>query len=230
MDTSATSNAFQFNIPVEGARVKKHQVIAMHLIAAFLLIVMGIVTFITPIAIGIAQTDNSHVAKASLSWINWSGLIIALFGLVLIIANVFFNKKVIQAKTNLVMRIIEIIIFIAILVYSILNKWYLPAAYSGAALLGIIIAYYLEKAGSQTQYLHLDKNGIKIPGTGRTLTLAWHQVRKVIVKHNLITIDCTNNKLFQLTFDKTALQNKEQFEEFVHQNILANEQKRPDDW
>lgn len=230
MSQTTITDTIAFHIPTEGGRVKKHQVTAMHLIAAFLLVVMGIITFVTPIAIGVANADNQTSAKATLSIINWLGLAVAAFGLSLILITIFFNKKVIQTKANFPLRVLEIIVFIAILAYSLMNKWYLPAAYSGAALAGILIAYFLEKSGTEKRFIHADKSGIKIPGTGRSLFFKWQELKRVIIKHNLITIDCTNNKLYQLTFDKTAFNDENSFTEYCLQKIEENKHKQQEDW
>jgi len=224
-----TSASSEFTIPISGSKVKKHQVTAMHLIAGFLLIVMGLVTFVTPYAVGIIRPAINNPQKPDVSVINYLGLAYALFGLVLIIITTFFNKKVIQTKANFPLRIIEIIAFLSILFYSLLQKWYLPAAYSGAALMGIILAYFLEKSGHSPQSILINERGIKIPG--RSGNILWQNIKAVIFKHNVITIDCKDNKLFQYTFFKETIINYiPAIESFSRKSIEDKAHLSIEDW
>lgn len=226
---SNTTDYQEFKIPVAGNKVKKHQVTAMHLIAGFLLIVMGLITFVTPYALGVIHSSANPVQKPQLTFINFSGLAYALFGLLLIIITTFFNKKVIQTKANFPLRILEIIAFLSILFYSLIQKWYLPAAYSGAALTGIILAYFLEKSGQAPRFILINERGIKIPG--RNGDILWQNIKAVIFRHNVITVDCKDNKLFQLTFFKETINEKlPLIETFAKKNIETKAHLYQEDW
>ncbi len=211
-----------YQILLEGRQIKRNQVTGMHIMAGLLLLVMGLITWMVPNAVKQQQFD----------FLNWTGLAYALFGLFIIIVCIFFNKKIIQTNANFVLRITEIIALALILSYSLFQKWYLPAAYSGAALIGIALAYYWEKKGKQKKLATFNDNGVEVPGLGRKSKIAWQDLTRVLLRHNILTIDCKDNKLFQLVVapENRATVNKEEFENYCKANIQAKEHLYKADW
>lgn len=181
-----------YQIILEGKQIKKNQVTGMHMMAGLLLIVMGFLTWLVP----------NGVKQEQFAFLNYVGLGYLSFGILIIIICIFFNKKVIQTRGNDVLRVLEFISLGAILIYALVQQWYMPAGYSAAALIGITLALYWEKAGKLTRKATFDDEGIQIPRFGRNSELAWQDISRVILKHNILTIDCNNNKLFQFSVDK----------------------------
>ncbi|WP_118974036.1 hypothetical protein [Taibaiella koreensis] len=210
-----------YQILLEGKQVKKNQVTGMHLMAGFLLLIMGLFTWLVPNA----------VKQAEFNFLNNIGLLYAAFGFALLIISVFFNKKIIQSPANFGLRIAEILLFISILAYSFIRKWYLPAAYSGAALLGIILAYYWERNGKKTRRAVFNDKGIFVTGLGRKSDMTWQDIKKVMLRHKVLTIDCKDNKLFQINVDhgQEAI-NQEDFEAYCHIQIEAKKHLYKEDW
>lgn len=211
-----------YQIVLEGKQVKKNQVTGMHLMAGFLLLVMGFLTWIVP----------NSVKQQEFDFLNAIGIGYALFGLAIIIICIFFNKKIIQSPANFVLRIMEVLSLAPILLYSLLQEWYLPAAYSGAALLGIILAYYWEKNGKKSRIAIFNDAGVKVQGLGRKSEIAWQDLTRVLLRHHVLTLDCKDNKLFQLNLERSQSTtiNREDFEAYCKIQIEAKKHLYRADW
>jgi hypothetical protein len=212
-----------YKIPLEGKQVKKNQVTGMHLMAGFLLIVMGMFTWLVP----------NDIKQEEFIFLNWAGLSYAFLGIAIVIICIFFNKRIIQTKANFTLRILEVCALTLVLIYSLMQKWYLPAGYSGAALLGIILAFYWEKSGKQSRVATVHDDGLHIPRLGRNNLLLWQDINRVLFRHNILTIDCKDNRLIQLTVENTSpngIVNKEEFEQYCYKKIEEKKDLRKEDW
>ena len=210
-----------YQIILEGKQLRKNQVTGMHLMAAFLLIVMGFLTWLVP----------NDVKQEEFAFLNWVGLGYSFFGLAILVICIFFNKKIIQSKANLALRLLEVLSLAPILIYSLVQEWYLPAGYSAAALLGIVLAFYWEKSGKQSRKAIFDESGVQIPRLGRDSELDWDEVSRVLLKHNILTIDCYNNKLFQFSVEANSQTvDKEIFNRFCLNQIKLKSNSNKKDW
>lgn len=223
MDSSNSTQIKEtaYTLPVEGSRVKKNQVTGMHLMAGLLLVVMGLLTWSVP----------DEIKQAEFSFLNGAGLAYALFGIVLLIIAIFFNKKIIQTKAGFVLRIIEILALLPIFIYALQQKWYLPATYSGATLAGILFAYFWEKSGTKPRYIYIDKSGINLQQFAGSKKVDWANVSRVLLRHNILTIDCKDNKLMQFTVLPEHMElDKETFEQHCAQLIEDNAHRHQKEW
>ncbi|PSK94368.1 hypothetical protein [Taibaiella chishuiensis] len=223
MDLSNSTQAQEINytLPVEGSRVKRNQVTGMHLMAGLLLVVMGLLTWAVP----------NQVKQAEFAFLNQAGIAYAIFGVLLLIITIFFNKKIVQTKAGLVLRIIEILALLPIFIYALQNKWYLPATYSGATLAGILFAYFWEKSGTKPRYIFIDKNGINLQQFAGSKKIAWPDVTRVLLRHHILTIDCRDNRLMQYKVLPEQLSiEKESFEQNCAQLIRDHEHLHQKDW
>ena len=210
-----------YQVILEGKQIKRNQVTGMHLMAGFLLIVMGLLTWLVP----------NSVKQQEFAFLNYAGLAIALLGVIIVFVCIFLNKKIIQTKANLVLRILEISSLALILLYSLYQKWYLPAGYSAVALLGIILAFYWEKTGKRNRVAIFSDSGVHIPGLGKDTDLPWQAVKQILLRHNILTVDCMNNKLYQLLLaEQTTDINKEEFETFCRFQIEAKKHLYKTEW
>lgn len=212
-------------------KVKRNQVVAFHLIAAIILMIMGFITFVTPFSLNIYQAGKENTQFVEMNWVHYVGLLISLIGLSIIIITIFFNRRFIQDKKNLIIRIIEILCFLPILAYCLYNKWYLPATYSGAALIGICLAYIFEKNQEKNRIIEINNQGILLKTSSKNTKWNWEELEHFIIKHNVLTLRTTDKKLFQFIF----LINKEVDYPKINQFAIDNIQKaipnrRNDDW
>lgn len=212
----------EYQVLLEGKQVKKNQVTGMHLMAGFLLLVMGFITWLVP----------DKVKQEQQLLLNIAGILCSLFGLSIVFISIFLNKRIIQGKGNFILRIAEAGVLGAIIIYSLLQQWYLPAAYSGAGLLGIILAYYWEKNGKKTRTALFNDEGITIPGLGRKTRMRWQELNRILLRHHILTVDCHDNKLFQLPIDRNRQLNfdKEEFEQYCTLQIAAKKHLQQKDW
>jgi len=209
-----------FKIKVQNNKIKNNQVTALHLMVGLLLIVLGLVTWMVP---DVMKT-NKYIFLEKI------GLLYSLFGLFLIIVSIFFNKKIIQTKKSQILRVVEIVALSIIIIYSFFRHWFLPASYSFAALIGIIFAYLWEKQALKDFNIQLSEKGILLPQIWKDTQLHWKDIKNVVVKHNVVTIDCRNNKLFQYKIYSLYNKNSLDVEAYSLQNIKDNAHLFQEDW
>lgn len=189
--------------------------------AGFLLLVMGLVTWLVP----------NQVKQETFDFLNYAGLGYAFFGLLLILISIFLNKKIIQGKGNFVLRTLELIAFATIVTYSLYQRWYLPAAYSGAALIGIVLAYYWERSGHKNRLAMFSDAGVRISGLGSKSQMSWQDLNRIMLRHRILTVDCRDNKLFQLEIESLPAHfNPEDFEAYCHIQIEAKKHLHNKEW
>lgn len=213
----------RYQITTRQNRIKKNQVTALHLMIGFLLFLMGTVTWLVP----------ASVKTEKFAFLDVAGILYSIFGLLLVIVSVFFNRKVIQVPArNLALRTIEILVLLSILIYTLLQKWYLPMAYTLAALLAITFAYFWEKNAQADSVIRLNKDGIFVPGVFRSMTFQWQDVSRVVLRHAVLTIDCHDNRLYQFDVSKVAPNEAtpESFHNFCSKMIEAHKDLPRSDW
>jgi hypothetical protein len=210
-----------YQILLEGKQLKRNQITGMHLMVGFLLIGIGMVTWLVP----------DSVKQTALQFLNYVGLIYAIVGFIIVIICIFFNKKIIQTKANSTLRILEIIALLIVLSFSVYKKWYLPVGYSGSGLIAILLAYYLEKNNKKDKKATFGENGIHVPGLGKHTNAPWEEIKNIILKHNILTIDFMNNKLYQAKLSKSnSVINYDAFNAYTKDKIDSNRHKYREDW
>lgn len=216
-------NTDNFRITTRQNRIKRNQVTALHLMIGFLLFMMGLVTWSVPLT----------MKTARFAFLDVVGILYSVFGFCLVVVSVFFNKRVIQkSRWNQLLRVIEILVLLSILIYTVIQKWYLPVAYSSAALLVIVFAFWWERNAGQESIIQINKGGIAIPKfLGKTF-LKWQQVSHIVLRHSVLTIDCLDNRLYQLSITKVEPEatSMEKFESFCSEMIQAHEHLREEEW
>lgn len=212
-----------YEVTIRQNRIKKNQVTALHLMIGFLLFLMGMVTWLVPAALKTERFD----------FLNLAGILYSGFGLLLLIVSVFFNRKVIQVPSrNQTLRAIEIIVLLSIFGYTLIQKWYLPMAYTAAALLAIVFAYFWEKNAQADRVIRMSREGVFVPGVFRSMAFQWQDIARVVLRHAVLTIDCHDNRLYQ--FDVKSILPKEASSELFHnyckEMIEAHKALPHNDW
>lgn len=186
-----------YEIHLQKNTVKRNQVTAIHLIAAFLLIVMGFISLVTPFSLNIYNAGKENTAEIPYTWANYAGILLMITGIAIIIISIFFNKKMIQHQKNLIIRSIEILCFGAILAYCLYHRWTLPAIYAGGALVAILLAYFIEKANMKSSKILIDEQHISLITGIKASHWKWSEINRIIIKHNVVTIDTLEDKRYQ---------------------------------
>jgi hypothetical protein len=201
-----------YDLPLTEEKVKPHHTTTLHLICALAFIGTGAIilryNYIIPM---------------------W-GLAILIAGILLLAVTVVKNKWVISNKVNLTLRIAELMIALAIGVYSVTQQWKFPMGMFGVLSASILFSMYWERTSSGKLFVHIDKDGLKLPVTSRKRFLAWQEVENVVLRFGTLTIDCADNRLFQWNVSETGF-DSDIFEAFCKAMVDENRNKRRnDDW
>jgi hypothetical protein len=157
----------------------------------------------------------------------WGGALLAagifLLGLTL------FKNNWLTRTANLPVRIAELLIGAAIAVYSLTQGWKFPTGMFGVLSVGILFAMYWERRSGAVLYVHADEEGLRLPVLRRR-NLPWTEVEEVVLRFGILTINCTDNHLFQWTLaDNNA--DPEIFEAFCAAQVEQHRsERRNDDW
>jgi len=218
-----------YQIPIKTEGPKRNHVLAFHIFSGLLFIAIGAVAFLSPLVLGVAQANQGDL-NIIYNMINWIGLAYVILGFVIILLTIMRSKKILRTKENMLLRIIEISGLAIIVLYSILQQWWLPAAYSGAGLAGLILGLYFEYGNKAKKYLIIDDNGILIQKSGMSKKILWQDINNIIYKNKIFTIDCRDNKLFQLNIPDTDYFEQNPVVEFGLNQIKEKEHLYQPDW
>lgn len=205
---------------VHQKKVKNNQVTALHLMVGLLLFILGLVTWAVP----------STLKTKEYLFLDQLGLFYSLFGIVIILISIFFNKKIIQTKKSDVLRILEIIALSTISIYSFYKNWYLPGVYTITALIAIAFAYFWEKKYREDQLLTFTNDGVLLPTFLKNKIINWEDINNIIIKHKVLTIDCKDNKLIQYTISQDYQYTNEELNHYISRNLEEKAHLYKKDW
>lgn len=215
----------QFQLEQKYQGINKRNVTFSHLMAAFLLIIMGAVS--ATIIRALAET-NANIANSKIFYIVSSVYIIC--GLIILFITIKFNKQIISKKSNSTkLRTFEILLLAPIFIYCVIQKWYVPAAYAGIGILGILYAYIYEYKSVQVKKIVIDEKGVNLP-TSKVGFLAWDGILRLIVRHQILTIEANGNKLYQIDLAKNENINTEELEAYALKRIKEEKKLIKNDW
>ncbi|MBC7553694.1 MAG: hypothetical protein H7257_06915 [Taibaiella sp.] len=201
-----------YSIQLSDEKVKKHQVTALHLTCALAFTGCGAIMF---------------VYNQDIKW--WGASLLAA-GIGLLSLTIAKNKLVITTPNSSVFRIAELVISLAIAGYCAINQWKLPVWIFGVLGAAVCFAFFWERASNTMQYVHLGHDGIKLPVESRRRFIQWVDVETVLFKFGTLSIDCTDNKLYQWNVRPAEFDNME-FEDFCSKKIDEyRDKRRKDDW
>lgn len=214
-----------YQLKLNNKGVNKRNVTFSHLMAAFLLIIMGAVsaTIIKALAETQAAMLNSDI------FYTISGTYV-LAGIVILFITIKYNKQITQKRSNSTrLRIFEILLLLPILIYCVVKQWHVPAAYAGIGIFGILYAFYYEFSSLKDKIITIDDKGINNPHS-KTSFLAWEKVLRLIVRHQILTIEGQGNKLYQ--YDLLSGQDIDvaSIESFAAQRIKEEKKVIKNDW
>lgn len=214
---------YQIELSQQGST--KHQTTSLHLITGFTLLGIGAFTFLLANADWVKTVFHKTIVP---------GVILALIALIYgftVLYLTFFKAKLMKMpETSKRLRIIHAIICMALAITFLLSQWWLAAGMLAVVGLANLYAYFYEQKLSQSLLVQLDENVILLPHNSRRRQLKWTEVERIILRHGNITIDCTDNFLYQWPINSVAFDPVE-FEDFCAAKIEANRSRRPsNDW
>lgn len=214
-----------YQLKLNNKGVNKRNVTFSHLMAAFLLIIMGAVsaTIIKALAETQAALLNSDIFYAV------SGIYV-LAGILILFITIKYNKQITQKRSNSTrLRIFEILLLLPILIYCLVKQWHVPAAYAGIGIFGILYAFYYEFSSLKDKIVTIDDKGINNPHS-KTSFLPWEKVLRLIVRHQILTIEGQGNKLYQYDLQSGQHIDVTSIESFATQRIKEEKKIIKNDW
>lgn len=213
-----------FELPLTEEKVKRQQVIALHLIVTFILIATGaFLLLIQYLLNSLSGSERDAFARITLP-VAW-GSVVLLAGGLLLGALLFRSKWLMEKKTNSVLRIVELAVMLIFASFAAIQGLAVPAAIYGIVAAAILFAIYWESVADNTLYIRIDERGIKLPLTSRKRFLEWWEVENVLFRFGVLTIDCHDNRLFQWNIKSISF-DKESFQRFCNEHIADSREQR----
>lgn len=192
----------------------------MHLVAAFMLILLSV--FLIAIPEPIKTTTNASINVLF-------GLFIVL-GILIAFITIVYNKLLANKKNNNIVRFIEISSFAVIAIIATRYQWWVPLVYAALCIVTISIVFYLERNANKPEYVEINETGIILKRINKKL-IPWSEVKNLLVRHGNVTINLKNNTLYQYNaFEFKNITNKDEIEAFAAQQIVAHQHKYQEDW
>jgi len=199
-----------FELLLTEEKVKPHQSTAMHLMSGFIFLGTGAVFL--------------AISKPLKYW----GIALVIAGLFLLVTTVVKHKWLVLTAANRVFRIMELLIFLCLLSYCAMHKWWVPSTMFGVLSASILIALLWENSENNLRIM-VDEQGIRLPVNSRKRFIDWREVERVLLRYGTLTVDCADNKLFQWNVKKTEL-DVASFDAFCNKLIEEGKGKRVADW
>ena len=214
-----------YQLKLNNKGINKRNVTFSHLMAAFLLIIMGAVR--ATIIKALAETKAALVKSDIFFGVSGT---YDLAGIIILFITIKYNKQITQKRSNSTkLRIFEILLLLPILIYCLMEQWYVPAAYAGIGIFGILYAFYYEFSSVKDKIVTIDDKGINNP-QARTNFLAWEKVLRLIVRHQILTIEAQGNKLYQYDLQAGQSIDVASIEAFAAKRIKEEKKVIKNDW
>ncbi len=216
----------EYILYLKDKKVKQQHIITAHLIAVFVLLVVGV---FFELASFVVKKINLSVAinNSSLMQIGTSTIIISL---VILAATIFKTKWMMKPKIGLFFRVFEISIIGILSMHFFQLNLPTPAILLLLVIGMIVFALFWENQSDQMLKVVLSETGILLPMTSRKKKLQWSEVDQVLVRFNTVTINCADNRLFQWVLYNQDI-DIEGLHQFSKQQIVANMHlRKQDNW
>lgn len=212
-----------YQIQLDYKPYKPQQATSLYLITGFGLVGVGAFTFL------LASTDwvqtVFHTPIISYTILGIFSLVYGLFVLFLT-----FSRSKWLIKNAKKIRLANLIDAAILAILFLLSQWWLAGGIAAVIAAANAFAYFYEQNENQILLLQFDTQNIQMPATARTKQLEWSQIERVLLRHGNITIDCSNNVLYQWSVKSKDI-NSTEFESFCAAQIEENRTKRDaEDW
>jgi hypothetical protein len=204
----------QFSVPLKEPRVKPHQVLALHLMAAVAFLMVGILLW-----------GVSGYIKSGHNNLKLYGGFLAILGFLTTVCILFRSKLFFNPAFNRVFRIIEFLVAAAISLGAATEKLYVPSVMFGIISATALFALYWESTKHKTLHIQVGTEGITLPASARNKLISWPDTEKVILRYGTLTIDCLDNRLYQWTVADVNF-DTDSFEAFCNAQIESGKSAR----
>jgi hypothetical protein len=87
----------------------------------------------------------------------------------------------------------------------VLSQWWLAAGITAVLALANAYAIFHEQKLNEILLIHIEETGILLPHNARRKQLQWSEIERVILRHGNLTIDTTDNFLYQWPFKMSPI-------------------------
>lgn len=217
-----------FELPLAEEKTKRQQVITLHLIVSFILMTTGgFVWFAQYMVSSFPPEDRVKIVSFFIPHIYSFGFV--LLGFLLLGFTIFKNKWLLQKKVNRLFRIAEFLLILVFALFCIYHHINVPSVIYSVLCCVILFAIYWEGAAKEMLYVNIDETGIHLPATSRKRFLDWKEIEHVIVRFQILTIDCYDNRLYQWNLKPSDLDD-EIFDAFCKAQIENHKNNKTNDW
>lgn len=223
----------KFEIPLAEQKVKPHQVTALHLVTGFALLALSALGLLVNNTImtlpGSAPIDIQKVSIQEFDSVDTALSVIMAISILILGAAMFRNKWLRRPGINKIFRVIELLIITTISIYLLSLQLNVPAALFGLLAATIVFSLFWEGSNNKNITIIFSEEGIRLPITSRRRSISWDEAEKVILRHGTVTINCTDNRMYQWV---TAQQDTDPaaFEAFCYAMIETKRKDRKNDW
>lgn len=214
-----------YEIELNQQIAKKHQTTSLHLITGFTFLGIGAFTLLLANADWVKTVFHPTVLPGMVL-----GMLVLLNGLVALFLTFFKGKWLKTPQNSKKMRLAHFVDALLFAVIFLLSQWWLASAMLVMIAIANLYAYFYEQKIAKALMVQLDEQVIKLPHNSRRKQLKWTEVERIILRHGNITIDCSDNFLFQWSV-KNFQFDAQEFEDFCAAKIEASRSLRQsDDW
>ena len=217
-----------FEFPLAEERVKRKQVISLHLVVTFALIATGVFLLLVQYLIDhlpVAGQEGYQMALASYNGSGMLGMVSLGLGILLPVFLVLRKSWFSGKKTNQALRITELLLMVTLGTMAAVHGFMIPALIYAMITGAILFAIYWESITDNILYVHINEDGVRLPPTCRKKHLHWNEVEQVIYRFGILTIDCYDNRLFQWNIRETSF-DKSDFNAFCTEHIARNKRSQ----
>lgn len=222
-----------FQIPLAEQKVKPHQVTALHLVVGFALLAFSAIGFlVNNTVMTLPGAGSIEQQKATIGKFDTADMILTAvmaISIIILFASLFRNKWLRQPHINKTFRAGELLSLSAIAVYMLVLQLQVPAALFGLLAATIIFSLFWENGKTTQLNVGVQDDGIKLPMTSRRRHINWTEIEKVLLRHGTITINCTDNRMYQWVTVKNEVDTNK-FEAYCDAHIEAARKHRKAEW
>lgn len=153
------------------------------------------------------------------------GICSLLAGILITAVSVFYKNWLMKGKRNMLLRFVEIGILGGAAILFLLADQQIPASIFGIVAAMISVAAIWESRGPGPLTVTISEKGIELPKGGTLRLISWSEIEGVLLRHSILSIELTRNRLIQRSVSDTAA-NAEALEAFSANLIRQYEKER----
>lgn len=215
----------EYQIELNESRNKPRQSTFLHLLTGFALAGTGAATILLGNSDWIRTVFHAAVIPSYIP-----GALGLSYGIIVLVLVFTKSAWLLQQRVTARFRIVHAVVCLIMAAIFLLSHWWLAAGIVGMIALANLFAYSHEKKQVLPVFVSFSEEMIRLPSSSRKKQLQWTEVERVLLRHGNITIDCTNNFLYQWTIRHNDT-DAPVFEAFCRDMIESNREKRvAQDW